>query len=101
MNLNLEVSIILPTLNESDNLKVIIPELVSELNKRKQINYEILIIDDGSKDNTHEVIKNLIKEIENLQIHIRKFGLPLTIFTIVGGGSRKSAKKYESHFHAR
>ena len=81
MNLNLEVSIILPTLNESDNLKVIIPELVSELNKRKQINYEILIIDDGSKDNTHEVINNLIKEIENLQIYTRneEKSLPLSI----------------------
>ena len=81
MNLNLEVSIILPTLNESDNLKVIIPELVSELNKRKQINYEILIIDDGSKDNTHEVINNLIKDIENLQIYIRneEKSLPLSI----------------------
>jgi dolichol-phosphate mannosyltransferase len=52
------ISIILPCLNEGENLKILVPEIVREL-KRKD--YEIIIIDDNSKDQTDLIVKNLKK----------------------------------------
>lgn len=64
------VSIIVPTLNEEDN----IADLIVELNKTlKNIDYstEIIIVDDGSNDNTLEIVKGLINKYPNLRLIIR------------------------------
>ena len=50
-----KLSIILPTLNEGENLKVLIPRIHKIIKK----GYEIIIVDDDSKDNTEKIIKNL------------------------------------------
>lgn len=55
------LSIIIPARNESENLPQCISE-ISETLSRNSIEYEILVIDDGSNDNTPEVIHNLKKE---------------------------------------
>jgi dolichol-phosphate mannosyltransferase len=55
------LSIIIPARNESENLPQCISE-ISETLSRNSIEYEILVIDDGSNDNTPEVIDNLKKE---------------------------------------
>ena len=49
-------SILLPTYNERENLPIIIWLLVKYL---EDIDYEIIIIDDGSPDGTQEVAKGL------------------------------------------
>ena len=55
------LSIIIPARNEAENLPQCITEICEELT-RHSIKYEILVIDDGSTDNTHEVIHNLKKQ---------------------------------------
>ena len=60
MKKNLEVSIILPTLNEEANLKFLIPEIIMHLPNNIS-NYEIIIVDDNSTDDTVKLVKNLIK----------------------------------------
>ena len=45
--MNKNLSIILPTLNESKNLESLIPEIVDIISSRDISNYEILIVDDG------------------------------------------------------
>ncbi|CAO1334167.1 unnamed protein product [Diamesa serratosioi] len=52
-------SILLPTYNERDNLPIIIYLLVKTLDEQK-INYEIIVIDDGSPDGTLDVAKQLV-----------------------------------------
>jgi len=55
---NLPISIIIPTLNEAENL----PRLMARIDKTMSdanISYEALLIDDNSKDNTVEVARNL------------------------------------------
>ena len=52
-----DITIILPTLNEEENLKVLIPELVSQINTLQLDNYQILVVDDSSDDNTEQYIK--------------------------------------------
>eukprot|EP00111_Clytia_hemisphaerica_P003284 TCONS_00009364-protein len=52
-------SILLPTYNEKDNLPLIVWLLVKTFTE-SNINYEIIIIDDGSPDGTQDVAKQLI-----------------------------------------
>lgn len=53
------ISIILPVLNEAENLKILIPELKKQLKQQK---YEIIVVDDDSQDNTQAVIIKLKKQ---------------------------------------
>ncbi len=52
-----ELSIVCPAYNESDNL----PELVKQIssNLGSKINYELIIVDDGSTDQTISILKKL------------------------------------------
>jgi dolichol-phosphate mannosyltransferase len=63
------VSIVIPAFNEVDNLAI----LVSEINKSLKKNiFEIIIIDDNSKDGSHIVLANLKKRNHHLKFYIRK-----------------------------
>ncbi len=80
MKKNLEVSIILPTLNEEANLKFLIPEIIMHLPNNIS-NYEIIIVDDNSTDDTVKLVKNLIKGNNKIKF-IKREGqksLPLSI----------------------
>ena len=77
-----ELSIILPTLNEYKNLKILVPELEKILVEEKFDNYEIIIVDDGSIDNTVNLINSLNKTNPNIKIFSRSSepSLPLSIW---------------------
>jgi glycosyltransferase involved in cell wall biosynthesis len=63
----LEISIVLPVYNEAGNLETFIPEL-SEVLQNMDRSYEIIAVDDGSKDASCDVLRRL-KEVEpNLRI---------------------------------
>jgi len=63
-------SILLPTYNEKDNLPIIVWLLVKYLGDAK-LDYEIIIIDDGSPDGTLEVAKKLQKIYGDEKIVLR------------------------------
>lgn len=54
----IDISIILPAKDEAKSIPILIKEISSILIKTKKT-YEIIIVDDGSKDNTKEIIKKL------------------------------------------
>ena len=58
-----EISIILPVLNEEENLKFLIPDLSEILSKLVGENFEIIVIDDQSIDNTKTLVKNFLINI--------------------------------------
>jgi dolichol-phosphate mannosyltransferase len=60
-----KLSVIIPARNEAENLSKCITEICEELSKIS-ITYEILVIDDGSTDNTTEVINNINKDFESV-----------------------------------
>ncbi len=62
----INVSIILPTINEGENLKNLIPNIETELATTQILSYEIIIVDDGSTDNTKEIIKQFNKKNEKI-----------------------------------
>ena len=54
----MNISIILPTINEADNLKLLIPEIINNLETVENLNFEIIVSDDGSTDSTwQEILK--------------------------------------------
>ncbi|MDA9863275.1 glycosyltransferase [Acidimicrobiia bacterium] len=76
------LSIVLPTINEAENLKKLIPQIVSEVSELSVPMFEVIIVDDGSTDNTSELVENLSKEFQFLQIIQRddEPSLPLSIW---------------------
>ena len=69
------LSVIIPAFNEELSVPVIYGA-VSKILKEQNIEFEIIFIDDGSKDSTFEVIKNLAHTSDNLHgLHFsRNFG---------------------------
>lgn len=62
---NLELSIILPCLNEEEVIEDCIKE-VSEVINKENINAEIMVVDNNSIDKSPEIIKRLQEDIPNL-----------------------------------
>ncbi len=61
------LSVIIPVYNEEKRL----PKTLKETNDylgRQNYNYEIIVVNNGSKDRTVEVVKNLMAEIKNLRL---------------------------------
>lgn len=73
----MKYTIFLPCLNEEDNLKRIPKELIDVLKKDNIKDYEILIIDDGSTDNSIAVAEMLMKKHKQIRLvkHGRNKGL--------------------------
>lgn len=65
----LDLSIILPSLNELENLKLLVPIIVKLCKKYK---YEILIIDDDSPDGTFDYLKKKYISNKNIRVFKRK-----------------------------
>lgn len=63
----LDISMVLPVYNESGNLKWFIPEL-SEALRAMGRSYEIIAVNDGSTDDSLEVLRELKKDEPNLRI---------------------------------
>ncbi len=53
------VTILVPTYNEKDVLNMLYERLLNTINSNSKYNFEILFINDGSKDNTLDIIRNL------------------------------------------
>lgn len=61
-----KISIIVPTYNEEESLPILYKRLYNLMNNMNDYNFEILFINDGSKDNTIEIIKQLRKKDERV-----------------------------------
>ena len=62
MNQDNKITVILPTLNEEENLRLLIPEIVNLLEDELDIEYEVIVVDDGSKK--HGQIINICKQFK-------------------------------------
>ncbi|XP_019850850.1 PREDICTED: dolichyl-phosphate beta-glucosyltransferase-like isoform X2 [Amphimedon queenslandica] len=61
-----QLSLVVPAYNEQDRFPIMIKETLEYLHKRKQrdseFTYEILVVNDGSKDNTSKVVMEYVKK---------------------------------------
>ncbi len=70
---DVDLSVVIPTFNESHGISQIIRSLHSSL-KELHINFEIILVDDDSPDDTWKIAAELIKEIPELTV-IRRVGV--------------------------
>lgn len=66
-----ELSIILPTYNERENIEILIPRLETLL-KKENIEGEIIVVDDSSPDGTADVARDLQKKYANIEVIVRQ-----------------------------
>lgn len=78
-----KISIVVPCYNEEEVIGMFYEELMKVINKLEdKYSYEIVFIDDGSKDNTLKMLKDLRKENEHIRIisFSRNFGKESAIY---------------------
>ena len=63
----MQLSVIIPAYNEENRLSFTLKDIDRYLS-RQNYEYEILVVDDGSKDRTVEVVQSLALKIKNLRI---------------------------------
>ena len=63
----MRLSVIIPAYNEERRLPKTLEEIDKYLSKQSY-EYEILVVNDGSKDNTRDVARSLIPKIKNLKV---------------------------------
>ena len=75
------LSIVVPVYNEASNLALLIQEINQTLDG--QISYEIIYVDDGSRDESWELLQSLVKQCSVLRIvrHRRSYGQSVAILT--------------------
>ncbi len=82
MESNIDISIIVPLYNEAESL----PELtswISKVAKSHNLTYEIVMIDDGSSDNSWEVVESLKREYGDVirgQSFMRNYGKSAALY---------------------
>ena len=70
-----KISYIVPIFNEAENIEAFIQEL-NQFNQQNDNNFEIVIVNDGSIDNSLELIKNVIHQLPTTKLisFSRNFG---------------------------
>ena len=66
------ITIIIPFLNEEENLPVLFSRC-NNVSKKINIEFEYIFIDDGSSDNSLNIIKNLASTNDNIKFIQLKF----------------------------
>jgi dolichol-phosphate mannosyltransferase len=78
-----QLSLVIPTYNEKENIQRIIKEIQEEF-KQNKINGEIIIVDDNSPDGTGKILDNLKKKQKNIQVIHRTGKLGLSSAVLEG-----------------
>ncbi len=71
---NFKLSIIIPCYNEKNTIELILEKILQSLNDYKIFNYEIIIVDDYSKDGTIKILENL-KDKGKIKIYFHELNL--------------------------
>ncbi len=61
------LSVIIPAYNEAERLPLTLVDIDKHLS-RAEYSYEILVVNDGSKDNTAEIVRGMTKMVKNLKL---------------------------------
>lgn len=84
-----EISVIIPTFNESASILEVIKEIQITL---LDYDYEIIVVDDNSPDNTHAIVKQIAKNQKNILCVNRTWKKGLS--SAVVEGASLSTKEY-------
>jgi len=84
----MDLSIVIPTYNEKENIKILIQKIQIEF-KDNSIKGEIIVVDDNSPDGTGRILEDLKKKYNNFKIIHRKGKLGLSSAVLEGWGIAK------------
>ncbi|MCL4365990.1 glycosyltransferase family 2 protein, partial [Patescibacteria group bacterium] len=70
-----KLSVFFPVFNEEGNIGDTVKKAIDVL-KRLKVEYEVIVVDDGSKDGTARILDNLAKENRNIKVihHLKNLG---------------------------
>ena len=90
--MNKEISFVIPSYNEAENIKKLYLRIKNTINNLNILSYEIIYVENGSTDNSLEILKELNKIDSNVKIisFTRNFGLQNAIYA----GLNKVKKNY-------
>lgn len=66
------ISFITPVYNEEENIARMLANLFAILNTHPEWNWEVVLVEDGSKDKTREVLQNEVKKYPNTRLIIHE-----------------------------
>ena len=71
-----KISIVVPMYNEQEVAKEFYNRTISVLTKLIEYDYEIIVVNDGSRDKTLEILLNIVREDEHVKVinFSRNFG---------------------------
>ena len=80
--MNKKISVVVPCYNEEEALPIFYKEMVSVSKKMKMVDFEFIFVNDGSKDNTLNIIKKLRKKDKRVKYidFSRNFGKESAMF---------------------
>ncbi len=76
----MKILILLPTYNESESIRKLIPlleEYINSIKRSRNLDIDILVIDDNSPDRTYEIVREYMGKYQNIHLIVRpsKMGL--------------------------
>ena len=91
----MDLSLVVPTYNEKENLPLLLEKIFFELKKSK-IKGEVIVVDDNSKDGTGDLVEKLKRKYKNLHVIHRagKLGLSSRSFRRLENCERKNIRCY-------
>jgi glycosyltransferase involved in cell wall biosynthesis len=66
-NHKIDISVVVPVYNEEGNLPILIPQIVEVLNPLGKT-YEMIFVDDGSKDQSRRILKEMVSQYPQIRI---------------------------------
>lgn len=61
------LTIVLPTFNEGENLQILVPNMIEVFSRNPGIgNFEIIVVDDGSTDDTKKILETINNRFSNI-----------------------------------
>jgi glycosyltransferase involved in cell wall biosynthesis len=91
-----ELSIIIPCYNESENLSLLVDEIEKTIND----NTELILVDNGSTDNTPELLPELVKKMNNPSIRYVRIEINQGYGNGILEGLKAATGKFISWTHA-
>ena len=86
----MKLSLVIPCYNEEGNVEQLYLQCVNEFSK-KSFDYELIFVDDGSSDNTLNILENLYNQNPESNIQVlsfsRNFGKEAAIFAGLNNAS--------------